>query len=192
MGKPSEPAAKMAKIRYGPFTVQPMTMVENLPHFAQKLPCNECFVTAMEADLEDEDGKALNIQEGAWLHHMVLYLRGNDRKDLLCGDAPGYTQNWFGERFFASGNERTPVRLNSKGKYGYRLNTGDKTTLLYDIVNNVNATRDMYISMVSAVLLITNPLHHRIKPLTGNARHTNTSPSRTPKTTKKPAWPFST
>ncbi|KAK3077135.1 hypothetical protein LTS18_011124, partial [Coniosporium uncinatum] len=55
MGKPSEPAAKMARIRYGPFTVQPMTMVENLPHFAQKLPCDECFVTAMEADLEDED-----------------------------------------------------------------------------------------------------------------------------------------
>lgn len=151
MGDTSDPAAKMGKIRYGPFTVQPMTMVENLPHFAQKLPCDECFVTAMEANLENEDGKALNIQEGAWLHHMVLYLRGNDRKDLLCGDAPGYTQNWFGERFFASGNERTPVRLNSKGKYGYRLNTGDKTTLLYDIVNNVNATRDMYISMVSTL-----------------------------------------
>ena len=31
-------------------------------------PCTECFVTAMEADLEDEEGRSLNADTGAWLH----------------------------------------------------------------------------------------------------------------------------
>jgi hypothetical protein len=40
----------------------------------------------------------------AWLHHVVMLAAGPNRKDNVCG-------RWLlpGERFFSSGNERTPT-----------------------------------------------------------------------------------
>jgi len=140
------PGAQMAKIRYGPFALKPMQMIENQPYFSNQMPCQNCFITAMEANLEDDAGKTININEGAWLHHMVLYLRGIDRRDLICGrfTAAGIS----GQRIFASGNERNPVRLNSKGKHGLRVDADDKITLLYDLVNNLKTPQNFWVTMV--------------------------------------------
>ncbi|KAK3080327.1 hypothetical protein LTS18_002414 [Coniosporium uncinatum] len=139
---PTTPGAKMSKIRYGPFSMKPMQMIENEPYFTNQMPCQNCFITAMEANLEDDAGKTININEGAWLHHMVLYLRGLDRRDLICGrlTAAGIG----GQRIFASGNERNPVRLNTKGDYGLKVDNDDKITLLYDLVNNLETPQNFW------------------------------------------------
>jgi hypothetical protein len=77
------------KVRYGPYHIpgaevlEPQTLqtmyqgrgkgtLTNIPSMDIKKPCDECLVTRMQASLEDEAGKDVNIAEGVMLHHMVL------------------------------------------------------------------------------------------------------------------------
>lgn len=100
------PNTKVVEMKYGPFPIGAMAMLDNklAPNVA--LPCSNCFITAMQADLYDDSGKSINIDTGAWLHHMVMSLMGTGKRDLVCPIMMGT------QRIFASGNERTPVRIN--------------------------------------------------------------------------------
>jgi len=67
------------------------------------LPCTDCLITWMQAGLEFTDGTVADAETGMWLHHTVFSnLR---RPDAVCPDEK------HGDRFFASGNERTPVNI---------------------------------------------------------------------------------
>ena len=74
------------------------------------LPCKNCFITWMQAGLEYPNGTNANVDSGMWLHHTVL--SNVARKDTLgCG--------YKGDRFFASGNERSAIDLCASGYVFY-------------------------------------------------------------------------
>jgi hypothetical protein len=81
---PSHPnikGSKSVKIRYGPYKVPSMTtttvtltgseegMLWNYPDTNIDKPCNDCMLTGITADYEDLNGKSVNVDSGAWLHH---------------------------------------------------------------------------------------------------------------------------
>ena len=75
-------------------------------------PCDECLITYMQASLQYPNGSTANSDTGMWLHHGVLL--DTAVEDTVCpkGEeglpvAPN--------RFFASGNERTPVNFCANG-----------------------------------------------------------------------------
>jgi hypothetical protein len=144
--------AQIAKLRYGPYTVPALGMLESVFAFYVKKPCVDCFVTAMQADMEYPDGRKANTDEGAWLHHAVLY-NGigwwGGKKDLVCAEPT--LNGWImsPHRIFASGNERVAVRLNGNYKYGHAIDKDDSFHLLYDVANQSNKTQTYYIIMVS-------------------------------------------
>jgi len=70
---------------------------------------------------------------------MVIALNGK-RRDTVCPIEP--------MRIFASGNERTPVRMNNRLKYGIRMEAADSMGIVYDLVNNAEKQRTFYITMV--------------------------------------------
>jgi hypothetical protein len=148
--------AQISKQRYGPYTVPALGMLESQFAFYVKKPCVECYVTAMQADVEYPDGRRANTDEGAWLHHAVLY-NGigwwGGKKDLVCAEPSINGWVMSPHRIFASGNERVPVRLNGNYKYGHAIASDDNLHLLYDIANQSNKTQTYYIIMVSLVAI---------------------------------------
>ena len=98
--------SERVKITYGPFSVPPMSVANGMKDFvvevAQK-PCTDCLVTWIQAGLEYPNGTVANADTGLWLHHTVF--TNTNRQAIIC---PG---GGFGDQFFASGNERTPVDI---------------------------------------------------------------------------------
>lgn len=111
----------------------------------------------MQADLQFQNGTTANIAEGAWLHHIVLL--NNDKAnngmgtlegkhDLVCTGQKSVFGNVYPQRIFASGNERTSIRLNNHFKYGMAVDAKDQFNLIYDLVNQNNVPQTYYIAMV--------------------------------------------
>lgn len=71
------------------------------------LPCSDCLVTWMQAGLEYPNGTVANADNGLWLHHTVFSMY--NKPNAVCKNKGG------GDRFFASGNERTPFDLTANG-----------------------------------------------------------------------------
>jgi hypothetical protein len=100
--------SKRVMLRYGPYTIPPSNQSMGMKEFNEMSatkPCVDCYITALRAGLEYPNGSIANSDTGMWLHHAVLYDFG--RKDLTCSDLP--------YRFFASGNERTPLDMTLDG-----------------------------------------------------------------------------
>jgi len=55
------PGGKVTKIRYGPFAIPAMGMLENKDVRNVQKPCSDCYITAFQADLEDEAGKSVKL-----------------------------------------------------------------------------------------------------------------------------------
>jgi hypothetical protein len=95
-------------------------------------PCDECLITTMQAGLEYPNGTSANIDSGSWLHHIVVLARGDDKQDTTCPLFPG-------ERFFSSGNERTPGNMadiqHQSIKTGYHITTKDTLAVRVDLMN---------------------------------------------------------
>jgi hypothetical protein len=144
--------AKVSKLRYGPYNVPALGMIEAKFQFWIEKPCTECYITAMQADMEYPDGRTAGTDEGAWLHH-VLFYNGmgwwGGKKDLVCTEKSLNGWVMSPHRIFASGNERVPVRLNRNYKYGHAIDTGDNLHFLYDIANQSLQPQTYYIVMVS-------------------------------------------
>jgi hypothetical protein len=88
----------------------------------------------MRADLRYPDGRQANWSNDAQLHHMVLI--NSSRRDVTCGT---------GQRFFASGDERTVVP--TVGNYGYRVGLFDRWTLLYELANHQTVPKDVVLTV---------------------------------------------
>jgi len=98
------------KISHGPYTVPPMMVDNGMKNFNEKslhLPCTDCLITWMQAGLEYPDGTTANADTGMWLHHTVL--SNSMRESVVCPSMK------YGDRFFASGNERTPINICASG-----------------------------------------------------------------------------
>lgn len=152
---PNNPAPNtMAKtVKYGPYTVPKMGMIDGKWAFNVETPCNGCYVTAIQADLVDEDGRSANIDRGAWLHHMVIYngmgFTPGSKQDLVCSGTLLSAFMGWPHRIFASGNERVPIRLNTQYKYGLSIDDHDYFHILYDLVNLSKHDQKYYIQVVS-------------------------------------------
>ena len=132
-------------VRYGPFTLPAATD----PHagsstsqlrFAVRRPCTDCYITSFTPDLVYEDGTPATMADGAMIHHVVM--TSQFRSDATCGNS------WLGlagERFFASGNERTAIGFPSG--YGYRVRWYDSWNLLVDLMNHTVSAKTVYVQV---------------------------------------------
>jgi hypothetical protein len=121
--------ATVKRVKLGPYTLQPGQKREYPISYlglspsdpGLPLPCTSCYITAMQLSLEYPDGSVANVDTGAWLHHVDISVTGvdytcpsNPISFILAGGDPAMG----GSRIYAGGNERTPIRLNSKSKFG--------------------------------------------------------------------------
>jgi hypothetical protein len=155
--KPADPAGKLVKLRYGPLIVPPNSMFMVLPEEAGGVkihkPCEECYLGAFQGGLEYEDGSEANVDTGMYLHHFVLV--NNNKPDWLCGLRTG---SMFRPQYvYNSGNERPPVRLNSKYKFGMKVDKSDNFGTAGEIMNMSNDTKTVYATIIYEVIPIDTP-----------------------------------
>lgn len=141
----SPASAATTSVRYGPYTIpaasgMEMGELENRLNLWVRKPCSGCTITRMQANLVYADGSRANVNTGAMLHHMVL--ASQFRSDPTCGSN---LLGLVGERFFASGNERTVVEF--PPGYGYRVGFLDQWNLIYDLMNMMAEPQTVYIEM---------------------------------------------
>lgn len=142
---PAEAATVTKTIRYGPFTVPGGTMedpgeINDQLRLGVRRPCTDCFITSFTPNLVYEDGTPARLDTGMMLHHAVL--TNQFRRDATCGNS------WLGlagERFFASGDERTSIGM-PQG-YGYRVRWYDSWNLLADLMNHSATARTVYVQV---------------------------------------------
>ncbi|HLF41753.1 MAG TPA: hypothetical protein VI854_09815 [Acidimicrobiia bacterium] len=131
---PAPPAGELAEVRYGPFTLGPAGAGGDLDHANVVLPnlprpCDDCFIVRAEPDLVYDDGTPANLDSGVMLHHAVFFNSG--RLDTTCGGDEFLGR--LGERFLASGNERTARRY--PDGFGYHLGR-DPVNGVFHIMNH--------------------------------------------------------
>jgi hypothetical protein len=132
----STPGAQTKVVSYGPFTVpaaigtQPEQegMLRNGLKFGIGMPCTDCYITSMQAGLRLADGRVGDVDTGQMLHHIVL--AASPRSDTTCGTT---LLAFLGERFFASGDERTRARF--PAGYGYPVRPGETWNMMYELMN---------------------------------------------------------
>jgi hypothetical protein len=137
--------SQRVKATYGPYTVPSMHTNNGMISFGGATvptPCTSCLLTYLHAGLEYADGTTADAHNGMWLHHTVwVNLRRND------STCPGPKR---GDRFFASGNERTPVDLTVAGtvKAGYEVRDGDVIAMGGELMNMQSEEREVRLTMV--------------------------------------------
>jgi hypothetical protein len=150
---PVTPGSKIKKTRHGPYKMKAAKMFDW--GAMDKSPCNNCYITAMQAGLEYEDGSKANINTGAWLHHTVLIsTRGTDPVCIF-PPMPNNTDGKMpfppppmGRRLFASGNERTVLRTNDVRPYGIKIgNATDLFLMAVELMNASNKQLPVYFTM---------------------------------------------
>lgn len=94
-------------------------------------PCTGCSIIGATPDLVYTSGAKATISEGPMLHHAAFMAQSSGKVDATCGNSgPGI----LGERFFASGDERTAVDLQSL-PYGYKINSSETWNMVVDLMN---------------------------------------------------------
>jgi hypothetical protein len=143
------PAVSTRVVRYGPYTIPGATAsgagtIQNQVRLAVQKPCVDCYITSFTPDLVYGDGTRATMATGAMLHHFVL--GSQFRRDATCGN------DWlglFGERFFASGDERTVAQF--PAGYGYRVRWYDSWNLIADLMNMSPSAQTVYIQVTYTV-----------------------------------------
>ncbi len=158
-------SAQMKTVRYGPFTIPAAEMQENGEMMMGELrdnfklgvkqPCSNCFITSMHANFLSANGHTANIDDGLMMHHILLSAYG--REDPTCGEQP---LGKIGQRFFASGNERTPMML--PPGYGYPVGGSEFWILIYDLMNMNEKPEKVYVTVTYGY----EPASAALKPVT--------------------------
>jgi hypothetical protein len=147
--RPAQAATYTKAVRYGPFTIPAGTatdpgMVHNKLLFGVARPCIDCHITAFKPDLVYADGSRATMDDGAMLHHAVFTSQW--RRDATCG---GSWLGLAGERFFASGDERTAISF--PAGYGYRVRYYDSWNLLVDLMNHAATSKTVYVQVTFTI-----------------------------------------
>jgi hypothetical protein len=132
-------------VRYGPFTIPAGTeldpgMIHNRLLFGVQRPCIDCYITSFTPDLVYLDGTRATMETGPMLHHTVFASQFN--RDATCGNT---LVGLAGERFFASGDERTAISL--PYGYGYRVRWYDSWNMLVDLMNHSTSAKTVYVQV---------------------------------------------
>lgn len=149
-------------VRYGPLKLNPMSMAMPMSskdmfnmmggmqdyflHGVRK-PCSSCYVVGMVPSLVYPNGKVANYNTGAMLHHFVLF--NSSAHDVTC---PAWSQ-----RFFASGNERTPMVL--PAGYGYPVAANDNWRMLVELMNMSMKTQHLQVQITYYTMPTAAHLH---------------------------------
>jgi hypothetical protein len=146
---PASASAESTKtVHYGPFTVpggtETMPGMKTVLRLGVSKPCSECYITSFTPDLTYASGpyagQRADMGTGMMLHHAVFASQW--RSDATCS---GTWLGLAGERLFASGDERTPVRL--LAGYGYRMHWYDQWNLLVDLMNMSDGDKQVYVTV---------------------------------------------
>jgi hypothetical protein len=153
---PADPRGKLVKLRYGPYHLKPNAMYPSGPGDWRAAPpigkpCKECFLGAFQGGIEYEDGTEANVDSGVYLHHFVVV--NANKPDWLCGGMGLPNRQYI----YNSGNERPPVRLNSKYDFGMRVDAQDKFTAMTEIINMSNKNKTVYTTVIYEVIPIDTP-----------------------------------
>lgn len=127
-------------VEYGPWTIpagsgdphahESMGMISNEIRTNVARPCSGCKLIAVDPEMVDAStGREVNVNTGPMLHHFVL--AASNRSDFTCSGTPVGT---LGQRFFASGNERTAIDI-ERLSYGYEVGSSDSWTMVTDLMN---------------------------------------------------------
>lgn len=139
-------------IDYGPWTIpagggdphdhETMGMIENDIDFNVSKPCTGCDLIAIDPELVYAEGREANLNTGPMLHHFVFAATGNGKRDLICD---GTTVGLLGQRFFASGNERTAIDVSSL-RYGYNVaSSGEQWNMVTELMNWETTSKRVYV-----------------------------------------------
>jgi len=149
---PSLPPGAVKKVvRYGPLSIPGATNPDgthghahtgNQFRFFAEKPCNDCYIVGIEPGLVYADGHQANWSTDAQLHHVVFFNQSWGRSDATCG---GSFLGLLGQRWFASGDERTKV-FAPQGT-GYYVGWWDTFHLIYELANNSASPQEVFIEM---------------------------------------------
>jgi hypothetical protein len=137
------PRGTWTEVRYGPFAIPPESAGGGADHSDIVLPslpkpCSNCFLQQAEPDLVYADGTPANLDTGMMLHHAVLFAAG--RQDATCGPEQPFPGK-LGQRFFASGNERTPAVF--PPGFGYYVDQGNWSGIFH-VMNHSAAAKTVF------------------------------------------------
>jgi len=139
-------------VEYGPWTIPAGNgdphdhanagMISNEIRFNVARPCTGCKLIAIDPEMVDAStGREVNIRTGPMLHHFLFAASG--KTDLTC---PGTGSGALGQRFFASGNERTAIDI-ERLAYGYEVGSRDTWNMDVDLMNWSTETRTVKIKV---------------------------------------------
>jgi hypothetical protein len=140
-------------IDYGPYTIPAgngdphdhpgMGAITNQIVSNISKPCTGCSIIGVTPELVYENGTKATITEGPMLHHAMFTAQSSGKSDVTCaGKGPGL----LGERFFASGDERTPIDLTAL-PYGYKVNSSETWNMVFDLMNWETTSKKVKIRM---------------------------------------------
>lgn len=138
---------------YGPYTIpagngdphdhDAMGHIDNQIAFNVQKPCSGCTLIAVTPDLRYTDGTKATIDGGPMLHHAMFSAQGGGKADTTCA---GTTVGMLGQRFFATGDERTPIDLTAL-PYGYKIGNSEQWNMVYDLMNWATTSKTVRIRM---------------------------------------------
>jgi hypothetical protein len=149
-------ATQTSQVSYGPYRVPAAPPNPDGTHghahtgnqfsFGVQKPCTNCYITSMKADLVYPDGRQAGWSTSAQLHHMVMFNQEAGRTDPTCYIGfPFPLGLMFGQRFFASGDERT--QINFPAGYGYRIGASGTWNLIWELAGMQDTAQTVNIRM---------------------------------------------
>ena len=141
-------------VEYGPWTIpagsgdphdhESMGMISNEIRTNVAKPCSGCKLIAVDPEMVySSDGREANLNTGPMLHHFMFAATGGGKRDLICDGTPIGT---LGQRFFASGNERTPIDI-ERLSYGYEVGSSEQWNMVVDLMNWATETKTVKIKV---------------------------------------------
>jgi hypothetical protein len=149
---PPPPGAITTSIKYGPTIIpggkvgaagQLIAPDGNSPGLNLKKPCTNCYITDMKADLVGLSGATVDLPQHVMLHHLVISRTGPGLSDLTCSGQSGGAS--IGQRFFASGNERTDIQAPTG--YGVYVSNNETWNSFTDLMNTNALPWVVYVKM---------------------------------------------
>jgi hypothetical protein len=166
--KATQAAPVTKEIRYGPFTINPAAENPDGTHGHAHLPglnmnvakpCTNCFITMMKPDLEFADGTRAGQSTNVMLHHMVLFNQESGRTDATCPTGLGT----LGQRFFASGDERTITAF--PDNYGYKVGANSSWANVWELSSMSSKPETVYFSVTYTYVPATTPGMKDVEPV---------------------------
>ncbi len=144
------PPGTSTKMTYGPLSVPAATSSAmgqdwNFPKTNLAMPCTNCYITSLVADLTYTNGTEATLASGAWFHHAVFL--DTAKTDATCPSAVWNLYGVKGERFFASGDEKTPMVL--PPGYAWYVGANDTWDMIYMLMNMNTAAINVDITLTA-------------------------------------------